>query len=192
MRLLFKRLTLVMSWRVVCSLSQRQAASRSRSHAQPKKAAVAQKKSATGPSSKSRARPPRRRPPRINIVPEGALGIAVIRNLGELDEKLNALAKGLQIPAPPALMTLRQLIGIGEGLDEKGAVGARHHATGGGRRTPAADHVCTGDRLRKIHRTLQPADAKAAQTEVTIAGRPHSVMKKGNYAVLSQARRPIA
>ena len=49
----------------------------------------------------------------LQVVPDGVMGFAVLRNLGELDTKLNALAKDLQIPAPPALMTIRQLIGIG-------------------------------------------------------------------------------
>jgi hypothetical protein len=121
----------------------------------------------------------------LEVVPQGVLGFAVLRNLGELDEKLNALAKGLQIPAPPALMTVRQLLGVGEGLNEKGAVVLAVLPPPEEGSPPLPVMFVPVTDYGKFIAALQPADAKAEQTEVTIAGRPHSVMRKGNYAVLS-------
>ena len=87
---------------------------------QQKRTAIAQQKATTAAvQQKQAAAAP---VAALEVVPQGVLGFAVLRNLSELDEKLNALAKGLQIPAPPALMTVRQLLGVGEGLNEKGAV----------------------------------------------------------------------
>jgi hypothetical protein len=151
---------------------------------QQKTTAIAQQKKATTATSQQKQVQAAAPIAALEVVPEGVLGFAVIRNLGELDEKLNALVKGLQIPAPPALMTLRQMVGIGEGLNEKGAaVMAVMPPEGGGRPLPVLFVPVTD--YGKFIASLQPADGKAAQTVVTVAGHPHTVMQKGNYAVLT-------
>ncbi|MEX2140839.1 MAG: hypothetical protein WD894_16365 [Pirellulales bacterium] len=155
---------------------------------QQKTRAAAQKKNAavqkTSPARKGEA--PGKTPAALDVLPEGLFGFAVVRNLGELDAKLSALAQDLQVPAPGALMMVRTLAGIQEGLDEKGSlVVAVVPGTEEGQPPIPVLFVPVTD-YKKFVAQLQPAGKDGGDaTEVTIANQSFAVMKKGNYAALA-------
>jgi hypothetical protein len=122
---------------------------------------------------------------RLSVVPEDAYGFAVIRNLGELDKKIANVAQVIQVPAPPALMTLRSVLGIQEGLDEKGAIVVAIVPESADDPMPAPITFVPVTDYAKFIRQFQPAEASAAVTKIQIANDESIVAKKGNYAVLS-------
>jgi hypothetical protein len=121
---------------------------------------------------------------KLALVPEDAYGFAVVRNLGELDKKIASMAQAIQVPAPPALMTLRSVLGIQEGLDEKGAVVVAIVPESADDPMPAPITFVPVTDYAKFIRQFQPADASAAVTRIQIANDESVVAKKGNFAVL--------
>ncbi len=59
----------------------------------------------------------------LKLVPESALGFAVIHRPADLDAKLRSLARELHLPPLSPLAILKQQCKIEEGLDEHGTVG---------------------------------------------------------------------
>ncbi len=119
-------------------------------------------------------------------MPEDAYGFAVIRNLGELDKKITNVAQAVQVPAPPALMTLRGMLGIQEGLDEKGTIVVAIVPQSADDPTPAPITFVPVTDYAKFVKQFQPADASAAVTTIRIANEESAVAKKGNFAVLAR------
>jgi hypothetical protein len=89
------------------------------------------------------------------------------------------------VPAPPALMTLRSVLGIQEGLDEKGAIVVAIVPESADNPTPAPITFVPVTDYAKFIGQFQPADASAAVTRIRIANDESVVTKKGNFAVLS-------
>ncbi len=154
------------------------------------KGATAQKKSATvqktttAQKSNAAGKPPAA----LDLLPEGLFGFAVVRNLGELDAKISGLAQDLQVPAPGALMLIRTLSGIQEGLDEKGSLVVAILPAEEEQGPPVPVLFVPVSDYKKFIGQLQPADKDAEATEVTIANQNFAVMKKGNYAALAEPR----
>jgi hypothetical protein len=119
-------------------------------------------------------------------VPQGALAFGVIRNVGELDKKIAAIAQELQIPVPSPLMAIRAQAGIQEGLDEKGALVFAIFPP-----TERQDPVFPGLPLpvllvpvtdyAKFVGQFNPDDAKSDVVETRIG----AIMKHGNYAAIT-------
>jgi hypothetical protein len=122
---------------------------------------------------------------RLALVPDDAYGFAVVRNLGEMDKKIGNVAQAIGVPAPPALMTLRSVMGIQEGLDEKGAIVVAIVPESADDPEPAPITFVPVTDYAKFIRQFQPADASAAVTRIQIANEESLVAKKGNFAVLS-------
>ncbi len=59
----------------------------------------------------------------LKLVPDSALGFVVVNRPGNLDAKLQSLARELQLPPLSALAILKQRFKIQEGFDEHGTVG---------------------------------------------------------------------
>lgn len=161
--------------------------------AQQKKASPAQKKSpaqfksAPAPQKEAGAKGAASTQSALEIVPQGALGFGIIRNISELDAKIGGLAKDLQIAAPGALATIRALSGVQEGLEDKGSVVVAIVSGEGGDQPVAVVYVPVTD-YKKFVTQLRAADANAEQTEVVVAGQDFAVTKKGNYAALTATR----
>jgi hypothetical protein len=157
---------------------------------QPKARAVAQTKATnqrTGVSQKADSS--NKAAGALEVLPEGLFGFAVVRNLGELDTKLGALTQDLQLPLPGALTTVRTLSGIQEGLDEKGSLVAAVLPSEEEGQPPVTVLFVPVSDYKKFISQLQAADKDGADaTEVTIANQNFAVMKKGNYAALSEPR----
>jgi hypothetical protein len=150
---------------------QKTRAAAQKKNATAQKAATVQKNVAAG-----------RAPTALAVLPEGVYGFAVVRNLGELDAKLSALAQDLQVPAPGPLMLVRTLSGIQEGLDEKGSlVVAVLPGTEEGQPPFPVLFVPVTD-YKKFVAQLQPAQNA---TRITIANQEFAVAQKGNYAALA-------
>jgi len=160
---------------------------------QPKKTGTAKASTKTAPTktAPSKDAAAKSAAPRANaalaVVPDNVLGFAVIRSLGELDEKIGGLARTMQIPAPPALMTLQSLTGVQAGLDEKGAVViAVIPANENDARPTPLLFVPVSDYQQFIAQLQPGAKTGDEPTDVTIADKNFAVVKKGDYAVLTE------
>ncbi len=152
---------------------------------QQKTAAAPQQKTATAPQQA----PGGGSAAALAVVPENVIAFGVIRHLGELDEKIGTLARDLQVPAPGALMMVRTLAGIQEGLDEKGplVVAFVPGAQAGEPPFPVI-YVPVTD-YKKFVTQLQGTDKEDEATQITIANQVFNAIKKGNHAVLVQPDR---
>jgi hypothetical protein len=157
------------------------------------KGATAQKKNTTFPrtATAQKSDAAGKTPAALDVLPDGLFGFAVVRNLGELDAKISGLAQDLQVPAPGALMLVRTLSGIQEGLDEKGSLVVAILPAEEEQGPPVAVLFAPVSDYQKFVAQLQPADKDInpeSATEITIANQNFAVMKKGNYAALTEPR----
>jgi hypothetical protein len=60
----------------------------------------------------------------LKVIPEDALAFVGVHRLGEVDAKLQGLAKDAKRPPVSVLGLLKARIGVDKGLDEKGTVAA--------------------------------------------------------------------
>jgi hypothetical protein len=58
----------------------------------------------------------------LTLVPDSAWGCVVVNQPAEVDVKLQALGREMQMPVPGVLALLKMQTGIQEGIDEKGSV----------------------------------------------------------------------
>jgi hypothetical protein len=123
----------------------------------------------------------------LTVIPDNALGLAVINGLADTSSKLQKLTEKMQLPVPELLPIIQAFSGVQDGVDEKGglalAVFSDEHedATWG---MSLAVFVPVTD-YPKFLKQLQPDDASAAITEVTVMGGKYLSAKKGDFAVLS-------
>lgn len=123
----------------------------------------------------------------LTVIPDDALGFAVIKNLGEANERVGIVAQKMQLPLPDLLTMVKGYVGVEDGLDEKGGIAVALASGGKGREwadsalvviVPVTDY-------QKLIEPLQPEDADAAITGVTVMGQSAVVGKKDNFAVFA-------
>ncbi len=123
----------------------------------------------------------------LTVIPDNALGLAVVNGLADTSAKLQKLTDKMQLPVPELLPILQSFSGVQDGLDDKGglalAVFADNHeeATWG---MSLAVFVPVTD-YQAFIKQLVPDDASATICEVTIMGEKYLSAKKGDFAVLS-------
>ncbi len=82
-------------------------------------------------------------------------------------------------------MTLRGMLGIQEGLDEKGTIVVAIVPQSADDPTPAPITFVPVTDYTKFVKQFQPADASAAVTTIRIGNEESAVAKKGNFAVIA-------
>jgi len=123
----------------------------------------------------------------LEVIPEGALGFAVINDLADTNQRLATVSQKMQLPLPDVLTMAKGFVGVEDGLDENGGMAIALASGPEGREwaesvffavVPVTDY-------QAFIAPLQPDDADAPITGVTIAGMEMTAGRKGNYAVLA-------
>jgi hypothetical protein len=122
----------------------------------------------------------------LELIPDDALGFAVIKDLGEANDRLGKVAAKMQLPLGDVLTMVKGLLGVQDGLDEKGGLAIALASGGEGRAwedsmlvaiVPASDY-------KALVAGWEPEDAEAAITGVTVMGMKMLAAHKGSFAVL--------
>ena len=120
----------------------------------------------------------------LKVVPEDAVGFAVIRQIGAASDKVQKLAKLVDSPLPgEPLMIVKQTLGVDKGLDEKGNIVAVFL---GGSGAPQAVVLVPVTDYRTFVAPLKPAKDDGSVTEVETAKEKLLVAKKGAFAAFTQ------
>jgi tetratricopeptide (TPR) repeat protein len=126
----------------------------------------------------------------LKLVPDGASGFLMINRPADVDAKIQALGREMQLPVPSPLAMLKGQFNIQNGLDENGtmAVITLPPEQEGAIPTvivlvPVADY---GKFLSNVGRILQENE-KEAVTKIEVMGIPAWVRNIGGYAALTDA-----
>jgi hypothetical protein len=123
----------------------------------------------------------------LELIPDDALGFAVIKNLSDANERVGKVAQKMQLPVPDVLTLVKGFAGVQDGLDENGGLAVCLASGGEGQEwadsslvaiVPVTDY-------QQLIATLQPEDADAPITSVTLMGQKMLVGKKGSFAVFA-------
>ncbi len=119
----------------------------------------------------------------LTLVPDSAWGVVVVNQPADLDLKLQALGRDLQMPMPSALMMIKMQTGIQGGVDEKGSVVIlmMPPAVAGGSVVPVVLVPVTD--YAQFIAPLKPADA-AAVTQVKLMNHAYWIRQIGGYAAI--------
>ena len=121
------------------------------------------------------------------VIPDNALGFAVVNRVGDTQGKIAKLADSLQLPEKIKAATTRMNVAALKGVDKDGSFAVAAIVDS---ETPGAPvavwFVPTTDYQAAIGQ-LQPEDAEAKIAKVTMGNNPCVVGKKGAYAVLTAA-----
>jgi hypothetical protein len=121
----------------------------------------------------------------LAVIPDDALGVAVVRNLSETSAAVARLTQKMQIPAPDLLGLAKSYAGIDQGLNEKGSAAAAIF------RDPQHEDqlqflvVVPITDYKAFIAALSPDDARAAVAQVKVAGEAALVAHKGDFAVFT-------
>ena len=123
----------------------------------------------------------------LSVIPEDALGLAVLNRLADTNARVQKLTQKMQLPVPDLLPMAQMFTGIQQGLDTKGGLAAAvfaddHEDALWGMSlavfVPVTDY-------KVFLEQLQPEDVAAQITEVTVLGGKYLAAKKGDFAVLT-------
>jgi hypothetical protein len=123
----------------------------------------------------------------LTVIPDDALGLAVINNLADTSARVQKVAEKMQLPVPELLPMAQLYTGVQQGLDDKGTLAVAMFPGGDENATWAsmvAVFVPVSD-YKAFVAQLQPDDASAEIAEVTIMGQALAVTQKGEFAVLA-------
>ena len=121
----------------------------------------------------------------LALIPEDALGVGLVNHLADTNGRVLKLTQKMKIPVPGLLPMAQLYTNVKEGLDYKGTLAAAlftnedEDAESG---YTLAIFVPTTD-YKELIKQLEPADADAATTKVTVAGEEYLVAKKADFAV---------
>jgi hypothetical protein len=124
----------------------------------------------------------------LALIPDGALGFAVVNRLAQADAKLHAFGKQIQQPIPSLLATAKQKTGVEKGLDEKGAAVLVMLAPGEADGEPVILLYVPVTDYQQFLAQLKPEDATADLPEVQVMGGPFLVGSRGGYAVFADPK----
>jgi hypothetical protein len=122
----------------------------------------------------------------LTVIPDNALGVAVINNLSDTSARVQKVTEKMKLPVPELLPMAQLYTGAQQGVDVKGTLAAAmlsDKAEDASWFDMIAVFVPVTD-YKAFVAQLQPDDADAAISEVTIFGSQFLVTKKGDFAVL--------
>ncbi len=124
----------------------------------------------------------------LKLVPDSALGFALVQRLAEADAKLQRLAGPLGLPAQSVLARLKDRAGIGEGLDDRGTLGLVVLPPKGSDARPIGVLLVPVTDYDKFLQPLKPEDAGGGIRTITLSRGEFVARHLGGYAALVQAR----
>jgi hypothetical protein len=130
----------------------------------------------------------------LTVIPDDALGVAVINNLADTSSRILKLTEKMQLPVPELLPMAQLYTGAQQGLDDKGSLAAALF--------PAQDETSSWSSMGAVFvpvsdykafvEQLMPEDADAEICTVTIFGMQFLCTQKGDFAVLATSdARPL-
>jgi hypothetical protein len=124
----------------------------------------------------------------LRAIPDDALWFVLVKNLGQTDTSLSKLGVVVKVPVPSVLSLLKLQAGIQEGLDASGSAAIamlpdNEAQTGKSAFVPMVLIPVTD--YKKFIGQLQPHDATAETTGVTISGHALVAGHKGSFAVFA-------
>ena len=122
----------------------------------------------------------------LKAIPEDAFAVVVVAHLDKADEQIGKLTQEMQIPAPPVLQMLKARAGVQEGLDEHGSAAMAFLPTDDGGAAPPVAFVPVSD-YKKFIGQLQPEDASAEITKVSVSGENCLAGKKEGFVVFADS-----
>jgi hypothetical protein len=124
--------------------------------------------------------------PILKAIPDNALGFLLIRNIGKTDGDVSNLIELVRPQVPSLLALLKLKAGIQEALDENGsaAVALVPESESPDAKPVPLIYLPVTD-YKKFIGQLQPDDANAEITGITLANSPMVVGHKGAFAVLT-------
>lgn len=130
----------------------------------------------------------------LEVIPDRALGFAVIKDLSDANDRLTKVTQKMQLPVPDLLTMAKGFLGVDKGLDEKGGLAVALVSGPSGREweESAFCAVVPVTDYKEFIAPFEPEDADAKVTGVTVAGQKMVVGKKGNFAVLAFGERALA
>jgi hypothetical protein len=120
----------------------------------------------------------------LKAIPEDAFAVVVVAHLDKADEQIGKLTQEMQIPAPPVLQMLKARAGVQEGLDEHGSAAMAVLPSDDGGAAPPVAFVPVSD-YKKFIGQLQPEDASAEITKVSVSGENCLAGKKEGFVVFA-------
>jgi len=125
----------------------------------------------------------------LKAVPENAWGVLIIRNLGELDQKLMALFQQLNVPPMSGLMLAKGSLGLAEGINDNGSAAVIFMPGAAVMAEPQkslAILVPTTD-YAALTKNLAPEDAGEGISKVMIAMEESYIAQHGGFVVAGPA-----
>ena len=124
----------------------------------------------------------------LSVVPEGALGFAVVNRPADTDAKIQALGQQMQLPVPPLLATFKAKTGVQKGLDEKGSSAIVVMPGKDADSVPIVLWFAAVTDFREFLEQLKPDDPRARIVKVQMMDAPFLVGNKGGYAILVEPK----
>jgi hypothetical protein len=127
----------------------------------------------------------RAREPILTAIPADAYGFAVVHDIAATSSSIGEVAKLVNAPVPDLASMAKTMSGVGAGVDEHGDLAIV---------VTAIEPVPTGVVLVPVtdfavfFAALKVAEPQTGGVEVSLAGRPAHVGRKGDYAVVAQAK----
>lgn len=122
----------------------------------------------------------------FKAIPDDALGIVVVNRLADTTQKIEAVGATLNIPVPSLLPMLKITTGVGDGINDRWAVGLAAMPQEDADLPPAPLVFVPVSDFAKLVATLMPDDAKAEIVSGSVAGRRVLVTQKGSYAIFAE------
>ncbi len=120
----------------------------------------------------------------LKVIPEDAYAVVVVAHLDKADEQISKLGQEMQLPVPPVLQMLKARAGVQEGVDDHGSAAMVFLPSDDGGAAPPVAFVPVSD-YKKFIGQLQPEDASAEITKVSVTGENCLAGKKEGFAVLA-------
>jgi hypothetical protein len=123
----------------------------------------------------------------LKLIPDSAWGFVAVNQPTEVDAKVQALARELQLPVPPLVEMFKMKSAIQEGVDEKGTVVFAALAPEDGGPTPSPMLLIPVTDYDKFLAQLKPENTAGEVSEITFVGDASLARHVGGYAALTGA-----
>jgi hypothetical protein len=123
----------------------------------------------------------------LQIIPDDAIGFALVNRVGATNEKVTTLANKLKIPMPGSpLDMLKGALGVEKGLAEKGSLAVAAFAGKDGSDEPSPLFFVPVSNYQDFIKQFEPDDPSAPIAAITLKdGKELVAAKRGNYAIMA-------
>lgn len=124
----------------------------------------------------------------LGHVPDTALAVIAVNDVEKGSDKIDALAKKLQLPPPSVLNLVTGQANIEKGLNRRGTVAAVLFAPPDGRDEPRAVVLVPTSDYKAFIDQLEPGKADGGKTPVVLADKEMVAANVGDYAALAEPK----